>query len=979
MDRIRLLRAALSTGTSVMAALVLAAPAAAQTAPPVPPPQNTPVTPAPSAPVTVERPVAAYSDNLQPQWGNIRSFWGDNTPFWGNIRSFWGDTGPYAADLSPFWGNIRSFNDTNTDSALLPSWGNIRSFAGDIGASWGNIRSFWGNIRSFQDAPQDYVQLAGMISTMRAQSQATWGSAVQAQTGQSFASGFADPLFTKYGIDLANPASLQNLDPATREHFFMDWWDGLMNFSGADHVDHWMNEVNWSPALTQTLGAGSKTVIGVLDFSITGDAANNVVKYGGVSTIANGHGTAVASLMVDPMDGKGVMGIAPRASVVEYNPFDASQTAGWSDITNGVAYLTKNGATIINMSLGVPGWTLNGGWDKVFQDKSVKPAAAKQVFVIAAGNDGVVQTQNITWHNDNPQIIIVGSVDPTGAISSFSNQPGTACFGDDKGKCGRDAVKLMDRFIVAPGEMILVSDGQGSTTRLSGTSFAAPLVSGTIALIQDRWPWLTDHPKDTTSIVLNSARDLGAPGVDPVYGHGELDVLAALSPLDWSRLTIKQVVGGKVTDVKFSQLQGANTATQANWEVSGTFFTLFENTGESFRDFEVPVSSKLANQTVAVGGSQVQFMGYLTSRFNSWIAAPSGPAGPAPKPGPKFTDIRGTTHHFRGFGGSDATLMMRPKIVQPGFRSSDMPFESSLRLASQDQGFAVEFGNGPGATALSGLTGFGMRSDYDLQAGGANPFLGLASGGAYSQVELKLAPGVQLSTGITQRELRRDLDGMSLQYRTALGVPRSYRAQALNTSVTLQPTGRLRASLGYTLLHENDAILGMGSVVPTDLPRGSTTDVATLGSNWAITPTFDVSGSATIGRTRAGRVGIDPLAIGNAGLVSSSFQMAISKGHLLSGDDHLRLTLAQPMHVEGGAVALSNVEVVDRQTGGLGVVTRNGTVTSPARRYVAEMLYGRSMLDGHGNVSLFGRATMHAQAADQIPSLMGGASLSVTF
>lgn len=74
----------------------------------------------------------------------------------------------------------------------------------------------------------------------------------------------------------------------------------------------------------------------------------------------------------------------------------------------------------------------------------------------------------------------------------------------------------MNRFIVAPGEMILVSDGQGGVTRYSGISFAAPLVAGTVSLIQDRWPWLTDHPKDVTNIIFKSAKDLGAPGIDPV-------------------------------------------------------------------------------------------------------------------------------------------------------------------------------------------------------------------------------------------------------------------------------------------------------------------------------------------------------------------------------------------------------------------------------------------------------------------------------
>ena len=112
-------RQALLAGTTVVAALVLAMPAVAQTTAPAaaPAPTSAPIT-APANATTADRPVAAYSDNLTPQWGNIRGFWGDNTPYWGNIRGFWGDTGPYSDDLTPFWGNIRGFNDTGADTAL---------------------------------------------------------------------------------------------------------------------------------------------------------------------------------------------------------------------------------------------------------------------------------------------------------------------------------------------------------------------------------------------------------------------------------------------------------------------------------------------------------------------------------------------------------------------------------------------------------------------------------------------------------------------------------------------------------------------------------------------------------------------------------------------------------------------------------------------------------------------------------------------
>ena len=825
------------------------------------------VVPTPVDTSSITRPVHTLSDRADPSWGDIRTFWGQNTPFWGDIRTFWGDVNPYWGDIRTFWGDIRTFNDGTTTNAVSPLWGDIRTFSGDVGASWGDIRTFWGDIRTFSQAPQDYATLAGKLSSLSSLSEATFGAAVQAQTGQSFGKAFADPLFAKYGIDLKRPETLANLDQGTREHFFLDWYDGLMNFSGADHVDHWMKEANWSPALTQTLGGGRDTVIGLLDFSVTGDSTQNIIKYSGISTFANGHGSAVASLLVAAHDGKGVMGIAPSASVVSYNPFDATQTAGWADIKTGVLALAQSKATVINMSLGVPGWTLHPDWDGVFSDKKIKDATKNDVFVIAAGNDGVTQNTDIKWNKDNPSFIVVGSTDPTGTISSFSNRPGTTCLIEGK-DCKGDYLK--DHFITAPGELILVDDGKGGTTRLSGTSFAAPLVSGTIALIHDRWPWLADHPKDTVNIVLGSARDVGAPGTDGVYGVGQLDIQAALSPLDFDKLTWKQVVKGKLENVSAKDLRATNSATRSNWEASSIYFAAFENTGESFRDFEIPLSSKLLNQTVSANGFNEQFMGYLTSRFSSWLGAPSsGPAGPG-KFG--FSD-QGSGVTIPGDGDVSVTFNMAPKQQRIGFRSSQLPYQSAVQVASTDGRTAFTIGSGNGAARIGGQSGFGLSSDYDVETGGANPFAGLASGGAYARVELPLGENLSVATNLSQRDAHPRLSpGLSLEAKRAFGSFDPYRASAASMTLNYKLGNALTTSFGYTMLHESSALLGMQSADDSDLPHGSNTDAATLGADLSVMPTLSLAATATVGRTRSGGNGA-ALSVGKGGLVSSAFQV----------------------------------------------------------------------------------------------------------
>ena len=82
--------------------------------------------------------------------------------------------------------------------------------------------------------------------------------------------------------------------------------------------------------------------------------------------------------------------------------------------------------------------------------------------------------------------------------------------------------------------------------------------------------------------------------------------------------------------------------------------------------------------------------------------------------------------------------------------------------------------------------------------------------------------------------------------------------------------------------------------------------------------------------------------------------------------------MAQPMHVESGTINLDAVEVIDRYTGELGVVTQSSPVSGGTRRYVAEMLYGRSVMNGTAQFSLFGRAGLAGTYAEDRAITAGG-------
>jgi hypothetical protein len=908
--------------------------------------------------------ISPFYGSISPFYGNLQPFYGSLKPFWGNLQPFWGDMTPFLGDLSQFWGVA---TPSGVNGAL--NFANVGPFWQTAGDSWGTLFAAW---NPGSGIAVNYASVDSQLKSLVDSSRTFWGPAVQAKTGQSFDAGFANAVLAKYGINLADPNSLKTLDQTHQALFFLDWYDGLMNFSGADHVDWWMRSVNWTPAVTQQQGYGAHTMVGLLDMTVTGDGsiAHNIIAANGISDFTNGHGVAVASLILAPQDGQGVMGIAPGARVIAYNPFDSTGTAGWADITNGVQNLKAGGASVVNASLGVPGVTFDQGWNNVFTDLRVVLTLKNTVFVMAAGNDGVTQTKNISWTPlVTPAFIVVGSVGADGTISNFSNRPGSACLVPALGLCLGDY--LRNHFIVAPGELILASDGQGGTTRVSGTSFAAPLVSGAIALLQNRWPWLTNYPNETVQIILKSAKDLGAPGVDNVYGWGELDVTASQSPLNFNNLVWFTVQNGQmVPQTRSTVLATYQSEQQKTWDAQGAYFYAFEPIGLTQRDFAIPLSKKLIGQNVTTfNGSQEQFQAYLLSRMDAWATSQTTKFAAAPS-----VNAFGTTEvAVPNRWGADMTLTLAPSTPRQGFVAEGPAYQSALKIQGERAG--LTFGFGDGAPKLMAGSGFTQASDYDSERGGANPLLGLASGGGFAGGSYNLSKTLQLSAGLMVRDDRRDpnlLPGLHQPGNAAA----TYQAGAQVMSLTWQATPALSLAAGYTRLHEASGLLGIQSLDPADFSHGSTTDGYTLSANWAVSSNVSLMATGTMGRTGATDPG-QQLAVGKDGVTTSAYAVGLKASDLFAHGDRLQLTLSQPMFVERGQLKLTGVEVVDRTTGALGVVTHTVDIAGQ-RRVAGEALYSWPTDGGNGYVALFGRA--ETQTDTQTPqAYMAGARYRVRF
>ncbi len=204
----------------------------------------------------------------------------------------------------------------------------------------------------------------------------------------------------------------------------------------------------------------------------------------------------------------GVIGVAPQAELLSGSLWLGSENPGGVPISEQVPRAVKwavdQGADVINMSLGstTPSWPTS--WDEAF-----KYAEEHDVVIVAAAGNRAGGMKQVGAPATIPGVLTVAGVDKKRKASWDSSTQGISI------------------GVAAPADPLVGGLPDGGYADWSGTSGAAPLVSGVAALIRSKYPEM--KAPDVIQRILATAKDAGEPGVDNLYGYGLLDAEAALT------------------------------------------------------------------------------------------------------------------------------------------------------------------------------------------------------------------------------------------------------------------------------------------------------------------------------------------------------------------------------------------------------------------------------------------------------------------
>jgi type VII secretion-associated serine protease mycosin len=219
---------------------------------------------------------------------------------------------------------------------------------------------------------------------------------------------------------------------------------------------------------------------------------------------AEGHGTAMATLIAGAGGDERVLGVAPDATILPIQVLGSKGGGPSSAIAQGLRYAADHGAKVANLSL--------GGQGAISSEllTAIRYAQSKDVVVVAAAGNIASGDKVVTDIASVPGVVAVAGIGRNG-----NSWDGSAT--------GPETV------VASPAMNIIVpSTSSDPSYRLSdGTSQATAITSGVIALIRAQYPNLDAN--NVIQRLISTVQDKGPAGRDNSYGFGEIQAYSALT------------------------------------------------------------------------------------------------------------------------------------------------------------------------------------------------------------------------------------------------------------------------------------------------------------------------------------------------------------------------------------------------------------------------------------------------------------------
>ena len=587
----------------------------------------------------------------------------------------------------------------------------------------------------------------------------------------------------------------------------------------------------------------------------------------------SGHGTHVAGLLAAARDGSGMHGLAFDATLLPIKVFADNGAGNAAYVDRGLRYAIGK-AAIANLSLS--------------STTASDPAAIKEavrsgmLLVVAAGNNGGADPQwparyaKEAWANN--QLIAVGAVDEKNRIAAFSNRAGdTAAW-----------------YLVAPGVGLVSSAPGGAYASISGTSMAAPIVSAAAALLRQMWPYL--RADQVASVLFVTATDLGAPGIDAVYGRGLLNVAKALQPVG----VVKTITWGGSTIPLLMTSLSPSPATSKLWSLAASGALDAIGTDDFKRGYSLKMGSAIAR---APGMSLAQVFGEFERR--SEIAEQLLADG------------------------------ARRTAVSLQARGQRAQLASFAYASAPGRAMSFAFGQGGMAGQAFGIAGMPLLQSLGAAPVLVNPYFSLLPGAAHmafsghpdSATSLRLG-WLRAGTGPTAEDSASHDSAMRLRAQMAL-------FEVLHGG----DTGAMSLSLSRTV--EQDAFLAAQSHGSLAFGPQAATTAVQVGAAWRLAPQLVLAGQSSYGITPGS---VDRLSLISAmsPLRTNAFSLAIVAAQQLCPGDRLSLSFAQPLRAYAGTITLDAVTAID-DAGHEIRAQRTLAMVPTARELMLELNYQRPL------------------------------------